>query len=45
MKYTGNLGGTLVLFIAKGSGPAPLLGANLAPLNNGRDFVHRQKRS
>jgi hypothetical protein len=33
----------IVRFIAKGSGPAPLLGANGVPFNNGRDFVQMQK--
>jgi len=32
-----------VRFIAKGSGPAPLLGANDVAFNSGRDFVHMQK--
>lgn len=43
--FTGPLGGQQVRFIALGSGPTPLLGANYVPLNNGRDFVHMQERS
>jgi len=43
--FAGPLGGTLVRFIANGSGPQPLLGANLIALNNGNDFVHTQERS
>lgn len=43
--FAGPLGGSLVRFIAKGSGPEPLLGANLIALNNGNDFVHMQERS
>jgi len=43
--FAGPLGGKLVRFIAKGSGPEPLLGANLIALNNGHDFVHTQERS
>jgi hypothetical protein len=45
ISFAGPLGGTLVRFIAKGSGPEPLLGTNLAALNNGNDFVHTQERS
>jgi hypothetical protein len=33
----------IVRFIAKGSGPEPLVGADAVPFNNGRDFVHMQK--
>jgi len=43
--YSGAMGGSLVRFIAKGSGPEPLLGANLVALNNGQDFVYTQERS
>ncbi|MBE0659928.1 MAG: hypothetical protein IH602_19700 [Bryobacteraceae bacterium] len=45
ISFAGPLGGSLVRFIAKGSGPEPLLGANLIALNNGNDFVHMQERS
>lgn len=45
ISFAGPLGGTLVRFIAKGSGPEPLLGTNLVALNNGNDFVYTQERS
>jgi hypothetical protein len=45
VNYTGALAGTRVRFIAKGSGPEPLLGADLLALNNGHDFVHTLERS
>lgn len=34
--------GQMARFVAPGTGPAPLLGVNLLPLNHGQDFVHQQ---
>ena len=45
LTYAGTLGGKLARLVATATGPAPILGANLVPLNNGRDFVHMQRRS
>ena len=43
--YTGALGGSLLRFLARGSGPQPLLGANRLEFNYGRDFVYTHERS
>jgi hypothetical protein len=44
LTYTQPLVGSLVRLIVRGAGPTPVLGANLAPLGNGVDFVFTQKR-
>ena len=45
LTYTVALGGKLVRLIGTATGPSPILGANLVPLENGRDFVYDQRRS
>ena len=44
VKYTAPLVGSLVRLIVRGTGPTPVLGANLVPLGNGVDFIFTQKR-
>ncbi|MCC6235907.1 MAG: hypothetical protein IT580_24945, partial [Verrucomicrobiales bacterium] len=34
--------GSLLRFLIRGTGPTPLLGADLTPFNHGLDYVHDQ---
>jgi hypothetical protein len=44
LTYTPPLVGSLIRLIVRGTGPTPVLGANLVPLGNGIDFIFTQKR-
>jgi hypothetical protein len=44
LTYTPPLTGSLIRLIVRGTGPTPVLGANLVPLGDGIDFISTQAR-